>query len=297
MGDIEFTEKLKYYQKIINNKLDEYFLDDNSPEKLLRESMRYSLIAGGKRLRPILMISSYLLFKDDYEECLPFAVALEMVHNFSLIHDDLPSIDNDDFRHNKPTNHKVYGDSTALLAGDGLLNYAYLIMSEELSKGEDNIESRLILFKELSNSINRMIIGEYVDTYYENKPISEDYLDYMHTNKTGALIEYPVRAGAILAGANDKEIEDLTIYARNIGLTFQIKDDILAEIGDEKILGKPVGNDKKLKKSTYVTKYGLEKAQEILQNKTKEAVSVISKYGDKGQFLKGLAIYIKDRQK
>lgn len=297
MENTEFKDKLKYYQKIINKNLEEYFLDDKSPEKLLYESMRYSLLAGGKRLRPILMISSYLLFQENYEECLPFAVALEMVHNFSLIHDDLPSIDNDDFRHGKPTNHKIYGQSTALLAGDGLLNYAYLIMSEEMLKKEVNIKNRLKLFSEFSNAINRMIIGEYVDTYYENKPVSKDYLEYMHINKTGALIEYPVRAGAIIAGAVDEDIENLTIYARNIGLAFQIKDDILAEIGDEKILGKPVGNDRKMKKSTYVTKYGLDKAKEILEEITKEAISVISKYGEKGEFLKEMALYIKDRQK
>ncbi len=297
MEEMEFTEKLKYYQKMINSKLEEYFIDDKSPEKLLRESMRYSLLAGGKRLRPILLISSYLLFKHNYEECMPFAIALEMVHNFSLIHDDLPSIDNDDFRHNKPTNHKVYGDSTALLAGDGLLNYAYIIMSEQIIKNDVNISSKIRVFNEISKSIDRMIVGEYVDTYYENKSISEDFLDYMHINKTGALIEYPVRAGAILAGATEEDIENLSIYARNIGLAFQIKDDILAEIGDEKILGKPVGNDRKMKKSTYVTKYGLEKASEILEDTTKEAVSVLSKYGDKGEFLKELAIYIKDRQK
>lgn len=297
MEKIGFKEKLKYYQNIVNTELEKYTFDENKPEKILRDSMRYSLLAGGKRLRPILLISSYLLFKDQYDECIPFASAIEMVHNFSLIHDDLPAIDNDDFRHSKPTNHKVYGESTAILAGDALLNYAYVVMSEEIIKSDVNNENKLLLIKELSNAIDRMIVGEYVDIDYENKPASLEILEYMHSNKTGELIKYSVRAGAILASASKEDIDNLTVYAKNIGLAFQIKDDILAEIGDEKILGKPVGNDKLNNKSTYVTKYGLEKANEILENITKEAVTSLEKYGEKGEFLKELAIYIKDRQK
>ncbi len=297
MENLEFKQKLNDYQDIINKALKNYTFDKNEPEMLFRESMQYSLLAGGKRLRPILLIATYLLFKDDYQECIPFACALEMIHNFSLIHDDLPAIDNDDFRHAKPTNHKVYGESTAILAGDGLLNYAYVVMSEEVLKDNNNAINKIKLINELSKATDRMIVGEYVDTYYENKDISIELLEYMHTNKTGALIEYSVRAGAILANASKEDINNLTEYAKNIGLAFQIKDDILSEIGDEKVLGKPVGNDKLNNKSTYVTKYGVEKAQEILENITEDAIRRLDKYGDKAKFLKELAVYIKDRQK
>lgn len=292
-----FYEELKKYQNIVNIELDKYIkINEKCPEERLIESARYSLLAGGKRLRPILMLKSYTMFNNKIEECIPFAVAIEMIHNFSLIHDDLPCIDNDDFRHGKPTNHKMFNEATALLAGDKLLNEAYIVISNELKK-KQNIENKIRCFNELSIAVDRMIAGEYVDTEFEGKPISQEYLEYMHKNKTGAFIKASVRIGAILGGAEEKSIESLTEYAEIIGLTFQIKDDILATIGDEKKLGKPVGNDQQRNKATYVTKYGLEKSIKILNEKTEEAINLTKQFNEKGEFFKNFAIFIKEREK
>ena len=296
---MDFKLELKNYQNIVEEELNKYRRDKNCPESMLNEAMEYSLIAGGKKLRPILILSTYKLFKEDYKVCMPFAVAIEMIHNFSLIHDDLPAIDNDDFRHGKLTNHKKFNESTAILAGDGLMNYAYIVISKDLKNisNPEELNLKLKVFNEFTNAVDRMIAGEYVDTEFEGKPISSDYLEYMHKNKTGALIRLCVRIGAILGGASEKQLEELTLYAEKIGLAFQIKDDILSEEGDEAITGKPVGNDREKNKCTYVTKYGLQEARDILNKIVLEAIEVTDKHGEKGEFLKQLAIYIKERNK
>mgnify|MGYP000463645083 FL=1 len=284
---MEFKEELKQYQEKVNEELLKYLNKGKCPEEILNDSVEYSLMAGGKRLRPILVIATYKLFKQDIEKCMTFAMALEMIHNFSLIHDDLPGIDNDDFRHGKPTNHKKFNEATAILAGDALLNKAYIVISNELeNSNEIDINKKLKVFKEFSESVNRMIIGEYVDTEFEGKDISGEYLEYIHNNKTGALLKLAVRMGAILADAKDEDLDRLTMYAKKIGLAFQIKDDILSEEGNEEILGKPVGNDKNLEKCTYVSKYGLEKSKGILDKITKEAIEELNKYDNKADFLK-----------
>ncbi len=296
---MDFKEELKQYQEKINKELEKYLRTKNCLEGTLNESMEYSLMSGGKRLRPILVLSTYSLFKNDLEECFPYAVAIEMVHNFSLIHDDLPGIDNDEFRHGKLTNHKKFNEATAILAGDGLLNNAYIVISNDLKKTRESKElvKKLQIFNEFTLAVDRMIAGEYVDTEYESKEISTQDLQYIHENKTGALLKLCVRMGAILGEASDKELESLTSYAEKIGLAFQIKDDILSEEGDEKVLGKPVGNDKKLKKCTYVSKYGLEKSKEILNRIIKEAEDELESFGNKADFLRDLALYIENRNK
>ena len=222
------------------------------------------------------MVATYQLFRQDIGRCLPFAVAIEMVHNFSLIHDDLPGIDNDDFRHGKPTNHKQYDEATAILAGDGLLNGAYMVISNNLLDGDvTDLPVKLRVFQEFTHAIDRMAAGEYVDTIDEGK----------------------VRMGAILAGANDDKLSKLTAYADKIGLAFQIKDDILSEEGDEKVMGKPVGNDREMGKCTYVSQYGLDKSKEILHTLTSEAIGLLNDFGDEADFLRNLATYIAERKK
>ena len=295
---MEFKENLKMYQEGINEELKKYIKNKEVPEKILNSSMEYSLMAGGKRLRPILIVATYEIFKKDIKKCLPYAVAIEMVHNFSLIHDDLPGIDNDDFRHGKLTNHKKYNEATAILAGDGLLNNAYIVISEDLKKTDSKeIKTKIRVLNEFTLAVDRMIAGEYVDTEYEGKEIQAEYLDYIHENKTGALLKLCVRTGAILAECKEQDLEILTKYAEKIGLAFQIKDDILSEEGNEEILGKPVGNDKAKGKCTYVSKYGLEGAKEKLNKITEEAIEELKIYGKKAEFLNQLAFYIKDRNK
>lgn len=286
-----FKEELSNYSDLINNEIDNYLSISEVPERKLLEAMRYSLEAGGKRIRPALILESYRLFAEDYIEALPFAMAMEMVHTFSLIHDDLPAIDNDDYRRGKLTNHKVFGEDTAILAGDGLLNLAY----ETISKNLDN-ENKINAFREFSKAVGSMIKGEFVDVDCEGKNVDYDTLLYMHHNKTGALISGSIKIGAILAGADDLSLKRLERYADNIGITFQIKDDLLSLNGDFKKLGKPIGSDIRNEKCTFVTLLGEEQASEILDNLTEEAVKLANDFGEKGSFLRNLAIFIKDRE-
>lgn len=295
---MNFKEELKQYQVRINQELEKYVRKQKCPEEILNEAMEYSLMAGGKRLRPILTVVSYQLFKNDIEKCMPYAVAIEMVHNFSLIHDDLPGIDNDDFRHGKPTNHKQYNEATAILAGDGLLNSAYMVISQDFKDAKtEELPRKIQILGEFSEAVDRMLAGEYIDTELEGHQIGEEELRYIHENKTGALLKLSVRMGAILAKCTEKELQTLSNYADKIGLAFQIKDDILSEEGNEEILGKPVGNDKELEKCTYVSQYGLQGAKEILDKVTKEAIKELESFGEKAEFLKELALYIQNRNK
>ena len=296
---MKFKEELKAYQQMINEELEKYLRKEECPEEVLNQSMEYSLMAGGKRLRPILVISTYKLFKDDIKKCIPYAVAIEMIHNFSLIHDDLPGIDNDDFRHGKPTNHKQFNEATAILAGDGLLNSGYITISNDLKNTENinELKNKVKVFNEFSIAVDRMIAGEYLDTELEGQQISHQMLQYIHENKTGELLKLSIRMGAILADASENDIERLSKFADKIGLAFQIKDDILSEEGNPDVTGKPVGNDKEHNKCTYVSVFGIEGAKKELEKITNEAVEILEYYGDKAEFLKQLAIYIKDRNK
>ena len=295
---MNFKEELKKYQEQINQELEKHIRKQKCPEEILNQSMEYSLMAGGKRLRPILVLATYQLFKQDLEKCMPYAVAIEMVHNFSLIHDDLPAIDNDDFRHGKPTNHKQFNEATAILAGDGLLNLAYMVIGQDLVNSElEELPQKTKIIKEFSEAIDRMIVGEYVDTEWEGRKITPEELQYIHENKTSAFLKLSVRMGAILANSTEQDLEKVTHYAEKIGLAFQIKDDILSEEGDEEILGKPVGNDKRTEKCTYVSQYGLQGAKDILTKITKEAIHELEDFGEKAEFLKELALYIQNRNK
>lgn len=295
---MDFKEQLKKYQVIVDKELNKYIEKKECPEKILNESIEYSLLAGGKRLRPILMIATYKMFKENIDEVFMLAVAMEMVHNFSLIHDDLPGIDDDKIRHGKPANHIKFNEATAILAGDALLNKAYTLMSDYLKKEtEANMLKKIEALGLFSESINKMIIGEYIDTEYEGKMITGEYLEYMYKYKTGALIRASVQIGAILADASNEEVEKLGEFAEKIGLAFQIKDDILSETGNIEILGKPVGNDREKKKSTFILAYGLKESQEILDIVIKDALDVLEPYGEEGEFLRELTLFIKNREK
>ena len=293
---MDFKEELSRKANLINLELKKHIRYEECPETILNSSVEYSLLAGGKRIRPVLIMSAYELFKKDEERTYIFAVAIEMIHTFSLIHDDLPAIDNDDYRRGNLTNHKKFNEATAILAGDSLLNYAYNLVIKDIINSERDKDKKILALEELSNGVDRMIAGEYVDTEFEGKEISSQYLEYMHENKTGALIKACVRIGAILAGADSNDIDKLTTYAGKIGLAFQIKDDILSEIGDSKELGKPVGNDREKGKCTYTTKYGLEQSKQMLNDITNEAIEAIDSF-DNSEFLKELALYIANRNK
>ena len=261
------------------------------------EILYYPISAGGKRIRPILTILSCQLFDDDYKKAIIPAIALELIHTYSLIHDDLPTMDNDSMRRGLPTTHIKYGEANAILAGDGLLTQAFEILS---TADIDNDILRKLLF-ELSYAAGTdgMVYGQYIDLYYEKKPMDFEMLKLLHSKKTAALIRCACRMGAIISKANEKDLASITEYGECIGLTFQIQDDILDYIADEKELGKSIGKDAKSDKLTYVKQFGLDGAKEQATIVTKKAILAIKKIEtkntDKINILIELAKYIIER--
>ncbi|SCH11722.1 MULTISPECIES: polyprenyl synthetase family protein [unclassified Romboutsia] len=294
---MEFKESLKEKSKYIESLLNEYMPKEEGYQATIMKAMNYSLKAGGKRLRPILTLEACKIVGGNEEDVLPFAVAIEMIHTYSLIHDDLPALDNDDLRRGKPTNHKVFGDAMAVLAGDALLNYAFEVMLSN-SINKENPQKYLRAINEIAKSsgIHGMIGGQVVDVESENKTISKDKLDFIHLNKTAAIIIGCMRAGAIIGNANAEELEKITRYGRNIGLSFQIVDDILDIIGDESKLGKHVGSDIENHKSTYPSILGLDESKLVAKQLIDEAKENIKGLKEDSGFLDGLADYIIDRE-
>ncbi|MGL5755061.1 MAG: polyprenyl synthetase family protein [Paraclostridium sp.] len=294
---MNFKYELKNRVNNIELLLSEYMPKEEGFQKNIFEAMNYSLKAGGKRLRPILTLEACKLVGGNEKDAIPFAVAIEMIHTYSLIHDDLPALDNDDLRRGKPTNHKVYGEAMAILAGDGLLNYAYEIMLRE-SIGKSDASKYLNAINEIAKAsgVDGMIGGQVVDIESEGKLIDMDKLDFIHMNKTAAIIVGCMRAGAIIGGASEQQLENITRYAKNIGLSFQIVDDILDIVGDEAKLGKNVGSDIENDKSTYPSLIGLDESKKIANNLIEEAKLSIGKVNENREFLNGLADYIVARE-
>ncbi len=259
------------------------------------DSMRYSLFAGGKRLRPVLLLAAADAVGADGNKFLSVACGLEMIHTYSLIHDDLPAMDNDDYRRGKLTNHKVYGEGIAVLAGDSLLTYAFETM---LSQEGVDPKTLLKVVKEIAAAAGPegMVGGQVIDMESEGKAVSFDTLQQMHRAKTGALFRAAVRAGAILGGASEEEVEALTVYAEKFGLAFQITDDILDVIGSAEAIGKPVGSDLKNNKSTYVTLHSVEIAQQMAKETVTDAVDALTMFGERGAVLKDLVEYLLKRE-
>lgn len=297
---MNLNEEIKKYIDIIESHLSEVLNFEDSFQNLIYESMRYSIFAGGKRIRPILTLKTFELVGDKgYEEALPFASAVEMIHTYSLIHDDLPAMDNDDFRRGKPTNHKVYGESIAILAGDALLNLAYETMAESITDESSNIMGNIAALKVIgkSSGVSGMIGGQAVDVASDGTIIDEEQLIFIHKNKTSALIEASILAGGLLAGGSEKEIGALKSYGEAIGLCFQIRDDILDEIGDDEKLGKSVGSDQSNNKLTYLTLYGLEKSIEKTHTLCEDAIKALDVFDEKDTlFFRKFAEYLVFRE-
>lgn len=272
---MDLNKEIELYMDIIENDLKKALTFKDSFQNTVYESMNYSIFAGGKRIRPILLLKTFeLVSKKSFEEALPFASAIEMIHTYSLIHDDLPAMDNDDFRRGKPTNHKVYGESMAILAGDALLNLAYETMINSVPKDSKNINGYIEAIKVVgkASGVNGMIGGQAVDMLSNETIISEEQLKFIHNKKTSALIEASIIAGGLLAGGSEEQISALRNYGKSIGLCFQIRDDILDEIGDDEKLGKSVGSDQSNQKLTYLSLYGLKGSIEKTQELYKQAV-------------------------
>ena len=294
---MDFKKELKERSIYIEDKIESYLPKEEGYQKTIFEAMNYSLRAGGKRLRPILLMEAYKLCQGQGEDFVPYSVAMEMIHTYSWIHDDLPALDNDDLRRGKPTNHIVFGEAMAILAGDALLNTAYETMLNATFK-HPRPELSLRAAYEISRGagIYGMIGGQVVDVESEDKKINKDKLDYIHMNKTAAMIVGSVRAGAILAGIDEDRLESLTKYAENIGLAFQIVDDILDIEGDEKLLGKRVGSDLDNDKSTYPSLLGISESKKIVENLIEEAKISLEVFDSDAEFMNALADFIRDRQ-
>ena len=294
---MEFKQTLKQRANQVESLLKEYMPSEEGYQKTIMESMNYSLSAGGKRLRPILTIEACKVVGGNVEDAIPFAMAIEMIHTYSLIHDDLPALDNDDLRRGKKTNHIVYGEDMAILAGDALLNYAFEVMlSNSIDKENPNKYLQAINEIAKTSGIYGMIGGQVVDIQSENKQISKEMLDYIHNNKTAAIIIGCMRAGAIIGDATQEQLEKITKYAKNIGLSFQIVDDILDIVGDESKLGKKVGSDIENHKSTYPSLIGLDESKNIAYELIQEAKESINSINKETKFLSDLADYIIDRE-
>ncbi len=301
-----YNEKLTY----INHSLENLLKDRDSHPAVL-SAMEYSLLAGGKRLHPVLLLSAYELAylqdnsqkieitKSELDFILPMACAIEMIHNYSLIHDDLPAMDNDDYRRGKLTNHKVFGEATAILAGDGLLNLAYEVMLENIPDSPQMINNYVKAMSEIAYSagISGMIGGQIADMENQGEANEEEMLKYIHTHKTEALITASLKAG-VLAYNNEPEVLNGVIaYGKALGLAFQITDDILDLTGEFSQLGKATGQDEKMGKQTYPARYGLEKSKVLAREYIDESISCLEPFGTKSEFLKFLSLSILDRKR
>jgi len=291
-----FKEKFEQYRVEIENALDQSIPVNDKDYGGLLEAMRYSLLSGGKRIRAVMVLEFCRLFSGDHKAAMPYACAIEMVHAYSLIHDDLPCMDDDDFRRGKPSCHKQFGEANALLAGDALLTYAFEYPLSNCAAIKP--EHAIAAMRELAvlAGCSGMVGGQYIDLDSEGKKIPAELLDKLQLLKTSGLIRAAGKMGAILGGADEAQLAVVDSYCRKIGLGFQITDDILDVIGDEQLLGKPIHSDEANEKSTYVSLYGLEEAQRIAGSLFDEALAELDKLpGDKA-FLRGLTNTLASRR-
>jgi geranylgeranyl diphosphate synthase type II len=287
---MSFHEDLSLRVEKVNNLLESVMKVDTGLSEYLMEAMRYSVYGTGKRLRPILMEASAELFRGDAPELPYFMAAIELIHSYSLVHDDMPCIDNDEYRRGRKTTHAVYGETTALLAGDGLLNFAYETAAAAFNDTKDPVKTANAL-KILARKagIFGMVGGQAVDVDCEKNqnPLTKEKLLYIHENKTAALIEAAMMIGALLGGASAEDVKKMEEAASAIGIAFQIRDDILDVVGTFEELGKPIGSDADNDKDTYITLFGFDKAQEDVKMYSDKALSIIESFeGDKSFLIK-----------
>ena len=293
-----FKNYLDEHKKLIESSIDSYLAELTYPE-VIAEGMKYAILNGGKRLRPILLFMTLDILGKDKTKGIASGVGIEMIHSYSLVHDDLPALDNDDFRRGKLTTHKKFGEAEGILIGDALLTHAFYILT---ARNSHLAPEQIVEIVKLTSSyagINGMIGGQMMDIASEGKRIDMETLKYIHSNKTGKLIKLPVDIGCIIGEATPEEKEPLIKFSELIGLAFQIKDDILDIEGDFLTLGKPVGSDQELEKSTYPALIGLNESKELLKNTIEEAKSIlVERFGEeKSAILLKLADYIGNRNK
>ena len=298
---VNFQDELKKRTEEIEAVLKSYLPREEGFAKTMAQAMNYSVLAGGKRLRPMLILETCRMFGGEDKLAYPFMAAMEMIHTHSLVHDDLPALDNDDYRRGRLTTHKVYGEAMGVLSGVALLNYAYEVMLTAFDLAEDEkARARVInALKVMSHKtgLYGMLGGQSVDVENDGKPMSREMINYIYENKTSALIEGSMMAGAILGGASAEEVAVVEKAASGIGLAFQIQDDILDVTSTMEVLGKPIGSDEKNHKASYVSFEGLEKAREDVALYTNSAVARMDSLVVKNEFLNELLLYLISREK
>lgn len=293
MSDLK--EQMKQWIEYIEGKLDNFMPRQEQFPPVIFDAMRYSLFAGGKRLRPMMLLAACEAVGGDKQEAVPFACAMEMIHTYSLIHDDLPAMDNDDYRRGRLTNHKVFGEDMAILAGDGLLHHAMEVMADACFTNPCKKTTGALQSIAHGAGIHGMLVGQVVDVYFEGEPLEGKTLEFIHINKTAAMIRAALKAGAILGGATEEETEKFALAGEKIGMAFQILDDILDVTSTVEELGKPIHSDEKNEKTTYVTLYGIEKSREIACTLSDEAESIWEELGESCDFFKDLTKYLTKR--
>ena len=288
-----FDDEMKKRVTEVKSIIESYLPEEEGFQRTLLEAVNYSMLVGGKKLRPLLMQQTYAMFGGTSPAIRPFMAAIEMIHTHSLIHDDLPAMDNDEYRRGKKTTHVVYGEAMAILAGDALLNYAYETAAKafDLDPGNPRLGKAFQILA-AKTGLDGMIGGQSVDVEYVDKPLTQEQLFFIYKLKTSALIEASMMIGAVLAGATQEETEKIERIARNVGLAFQIQDDILDVVGEEETLGKPTKSDEKNKKTTYVTVKGLEKAQTDFAKYSEEAIRIMEELPYENEFLHELILHL-----
>ena len=293
---MEFKQEIKDLQKRIDKYI-EGMLIPESPNKIIYESMKYSLAAGGKRIRPILCLKTYEMLGGESQEIMELAMAIECIHTYSLIHDDLPAMDNDDYRRGLLTNHKVYGEDIAILAGDGLLNLAFEKMIGWAMDYENPSNGLKAIYKlAKAAGVEGMIGGQVVDVKTNGCAVDLETINYVQLNKTSALIEASILVAALAKGVKDEQLKNLEIYARNIGISFQIKDDILDVTSSLEELGKNIGSDMQNDKSTFLSFHSIEESETIIEEMKLKALEAIEQF-ENNQFFIDLADYLVSRTK
>ncbi len=292
-----FLQQLQVKASKVEEALNSYLPPADTYPTVIHEALRYSITAGGKRLRPVLTLAAAETLGRDPGPVMPTACAIELIHTYSLVHDDLPAMDNDDYRRGKLTSHKIYGEAMAILVGDSLLTLAFELLTRTGTDEGISSDRVLKVISEVAHACGTggLIGGQVADLVFENKVITPPDLDYIHSHKTGALYRVAVRSGAILSGASAKEIKELTEYADNLGLAFQIIDDILDVEGDAEKLGKPIGSDEKNMKATYPSLYGLAAAKEKARDIAMQAEMALEPFGTNARFMRELLHYILSR--
>lgn len=295
---MEIKEEIAVRTRQAEQIIGQYLPEEEGFQKTVIEAMNYSVQAGGKRLRPVLMMETYRMFGGRSRVVEPFMAAMEMIHTYSLVHDDLPAMDNDEFRRGKKTTHARYGEAMGILAGDGLLNYAFETAAKafDMEPGNGNIGKALQILASKAG-IHGMLGGQCVDVESEGKEVSEEVLQYIYRLKTGALLESAMLIGAVLAGATKSEQKIIEQSAGELGLAFQIQDDILDVTGSNEVLGKPVGSDEKNHKTTWVTIKGIEKASREVEEHSRRSVELLNRLVVKNEFLTKLMMELVHREK